>query len=110
MYDRRNTKQKWTIMKYIKDFDKMVLYADAVRKGMSDISDEALVDIQNNMQDLHIYKPRFNNKPNYVTIRNKVNKIVFYMFGYKLKKGSEYKIIMSPLGNLLGYVTKNGGY
>lgn len=101
MYDRRNTKQKWTIMKYIKDFDKMVLYADAVRKGMSDISDEALVDIQNNMQDLHIYKPRFNNKPNYVTIRNKVNQIVFYMFGYKLRKGSEYKIIMSPLGNLL---------
>lgn len=100
MYNRSSTKEKWTIMKYIKDFDKMVIYADAVRNGMADISDEALENIQDNMQDLNIYRPRFN-KPNYVTIRNKVNQVVFYMFGYKLRQNKEYKIVMSPLGNLL---------
>ncbi|WP_368240716.1 hypothetical protein [Clostridium paraputrificum] len=100
MYDRSSTKNKWTIMKYIKSFEKMISYADAVRQGMADISDEALELIQNNMQDLDIYHPRFK-KPNYVTIRNKVNQIVFYMFGYKFRKGKEYKIVMSPLGNLL---------
>lgn len=109
MYNRTSTKEKWTIMKYIKDFDKMVIYADAVRKGFADISDDALENIQNNMQDLNIYRPRFS-KPNYVTIRNKVNQIVFYMFGYKLRKGKEYKIVMSPLGNLLLDNRKNKEY
>lgn len=100
MYDRSNTKCKWTIMKYIKDFDKMLLYADAVRHEMADISDEALDTIQEEMRSKNIYKPR-NSKSNVVTIRNKVNQIVFYMFGSKLRIGNEYKIVFSPLGNLL---------
>ncbi len=100
MYDRSSTKSKWTIMKYIKDFDKMLLYADAVRHGMADISDDALDAIQEDMRNNNIYKPR-NSKSNVVTIRNKVNQIVFYMFGSKLRKGTEYKIVFSPLGNLL---------
>lgn len=102
MYDRSTTKNKWTIMKYIKDFDKMLLYADAVRHGMSDISDDALDSIQEDMRIKNIYNPRTTKQESkVVTIRNKVNQIVFYMFGYKLKKGTEYKIVFSPLGNLL---------
>lgn len=101
-YDRSSTKNKWTIMKYIKDFNTMLLYADAVRHGMSDISDDALDSIQENMRIKNIYNPRTKcDESKIVTIRNKVNQIVFYMFGYKLKKGSEYKIVFSPLGNLL---------
>lgn len=100
MYDRSSTKCKWTIMKYIKDFDKMLLYADAVRHGMADISDNALDAIQEDMRNNNIYKPR-TSKSNGTTIRNKVNQIAFYMFGSKLRKGTEYKIVFSPLGNLL---------
>lgn len=100
MYDRSSTKSKWTIMKYIKDFDKMLIYADAVRQGFADISDNSLDSIQEDMRNKKIYNPR-TAKSNVVTIRNKVNQIAFYMFGSKLRKGKEQKIIFSPLGNLL---------
>lgn len=100
--DRESKRNKWTLMKYIKDFDLMVLYADAVRSGKADVSDEALRQILNGMELDSLYHPRFG-KPSVHTIQFKVCQIVYYMFGYKLKvKGNKVdKIVFSPLGNLL---------
>jgi type II restriction enzyme len=100
--DRTSKKNKWTLMKYIKDFDLMVLYADAVRSGNSDVSDDALRDILKGMELENLYSPRFG-KPSVHTIQFKICQIVYYMFGYKLKiKGNKVeKVVFSPLGNLL---------
>jgi hypothetical protein len=100
--DRTTKRNKWTLMKYIKDFDLMVLYADAVRAGKSDVSDDALKEILKGMEVDSLYSPRFG-KPSVHTIQFKVCQIVYYMFGYKLKiKGNKVeKVIFSPLGNLL---------
>ncbi len=89
-------------MKYIKDFDLMVLYADAVRSGKADISDDALKEILLGMETDNLYNPRFG-KPSVFTIQFKVCQIVYYMFGYKLKiKGNKVeRVVFSPLGNLL---------
>lgn len=100
--DRTSKKSKWTLMKYIKDFDLMVLYADAVRSGKADVSDDALREILLGMELDNLYNPRFG-KPSVHTIQFKVCQIVYYMFGYKLKiKGNKVeKVVFSPLGNLL---------
>ena len=100
--DRSSKRNKWTLMKYIKDFDLMVLYADAVRAGKADVSDDALKEILQGMEIDNIYNPRFG-KPSVHTIQFKVCQIVYYMFGYKLKvSGNKVsKIVFSPLGNLL---------
>ena len=89
-------------MKYIKDFNLMVLYADYVRLGKADISFDALEEILKGLEIDNIYNPRFG-KPSVHTIFFKVCQIVYYMFGYKLKvKGNTAdRIVFSPLGNLL---------
>lgn len=89
-------------MKYIKDFDLMVLYAKEVRSGKADVSDEALKQILLGMEMDNLYSPRFG-KPSVHTIHFKVCQIVYYMFAYKLKvKGNKAeKVVFSPLGNLL---------
>jgi hypothetical protein len=88
------------VMKYIKDFYQMVSYAYAVREGRADISDEALSSIQKDMVEKDVYHPRFG-KPSVHTIKFKVCQIVLYMFGYKISKSKEQRIVFSPLGNLL---------
>lgn len=100
--DRTSKKSKWTLMKYIKDFNLMVLYADAVRSGKADVSVDALKEILLGMELDNLYNPRFG-KPSVHTIQFKVCQIVYYMFGYKLKiKGNKVeKVVFSPLGNLL---------
>ena len=100
--DRTSKKNKWTLMKYIKDFDLMVLYADAVRKGKADVSFDALEEILLGLELDNVYSPRFG-KPSVHTIFFKVCQIVYYMFGYKMKvKGNAAdRIVFSPLGNLL---------
>lgn len=100
--DRTSKKNKWTLMKYIKNFDLMVLYADAVRAGKADVSDDALREILKGMKIDNVYNPRFG-KLSVDTIKFKVCQIVYYMFGYKLKiKGNKVeRIVFSPLGNLL---------
>ena len=100
--DRTSKRNKWTLMKYIKDFNLMVMYADAVRSGKADVSDDALKEILMGMELDNLYNPRFG-KPSVHTIQFKVCQIVYYMFGYKLKiKGNKVeKIVFSPLGNLL---------
>ncbi len=100
--DRTSKKNKWTLMKYIKDFDLMVLYADAVRSGRADVSDAALKEILKGMEIENWYNPRFG-EPSLPTIQFKVCQIVYYMFGYKLKiKGNKAdRVVFSPLGNLL---------
>jgi hypothetical protein len=100
--NRTSKKNKWTLMKYIKDFNLMVLYADAVRNGKADVSDNALREILDGMEVDNLYHPRFG-KQSVHTIQFKVCQIVYYMFGYKLKvKGNKVeRIVFSPLGNLL---------
>lgn len=100
--DRTSKKNKWTLMKYIKDFNLMVLYADAVRSGKADVSDDALKEILLGMELDNLYNPRFG-KPSVHTIQFKVCQIVYYMFGYKLKikDNKVEKVVFSPLGNLL---------
>src|SRR5690606_39047709 len=100
--NRTSKRNKWTLMKYIKDFDLMVLYADYVRSGKADISFDALEEILKGLEIDSIYSPRFG-KPSVHTIFFKVCQIVYYMFGYKLKvKGNTAdRIVFSPLGNLL---------
>lgn len=100
--NRTSKRNKWTLMKYIKDFDLMVLYADYVRSGKADISFDALEEILKGLEIDNIYSPRFG-KPSVHTIFFKVCQIVYYMFGYKLKvKGNTAdRIVFSPLGNLL---------
>lgn len=100
--NRTSKKNKWTLMKYIKDFDLMVLYADYVRGGKANISFDALEEILKGLEIDNVYNPRFG-KPSVHTIFFKVCQIVYYMFGYKLKvKGNTAdRIVFSPLGNLL---------
>jgi len=100
--DRTQKRNKWTLMKYIKDFDLMILYADAVRSGKADVSDDALKEILSGMELENLYNPRFG-KPSIHTIKFKICQIVYYMFAYKLKiKGNKVeKIVFSPLANLL---------
>ena len=100
--DRTSKRNKWTLMKYIKDFNLMVLYADAVRNGKADVSDKALKQILEGMEMDDLYHPRFG-KPSVHTIHFKICQVVYYMFAHKFKmKGNKVdKIIFSPLGNLL---------
>jgi hypothetical protein len=100
--NRTSKKNKWTLMKYIKDFDLMVLYADYVRGGKANISFDALEEILKGLEIDNVYNPRFG-KPSVHTIFFKVCQIVYYMFGYKLKvKGNTAdRIVFSPLGNFL---------
>lgn len=100
--NRTSKKNKWTLMKYIKDFDLMVLYAEYVREGKANISFEALEEILNGLEIDNVYNPRFG-KPSVHTIFFKVCQIVYYMFGYKLKVNGNItdRIVFSPLGNLL---------
>jgi type II restriction enzyme len=100
--DRTSKRNKWTLMKYIKDFDLMILYADAVRNGKADVSDKALKEILSGMELDDLYHPRFG-KPSVHTIHFKICQVVYYMFAQKIKiKGNKVdKLIFSPLGNLL---------
>lgn len=100
-YDRSSTHEKWTIMKYMNDFDLMTTYAYALRAS-NILTNENIGDILYQMELDDIYHPR--NGGSIDTGKFKIIQIAWYMFGYydnvsrnRLPK----KLVFTPLGNLL---------
>ena len=98
---RETTKDKWTIMMYMRDFDLMATYAYALRAS-NELNDDNIDDILCKMEQDGIYKPR--NGGSTFTGQFKSIQIAWYMFGYynkTRKKDEKKKMVFSPLGNLL---------
>lgn len=101
VYNRSTTKEKWTIMMYMRDFRLMTTYAYALRAS-NKLTTENIDDILNDMEMKGIYQPR--NGGSTFTGQFKSIQIAWYMFGYYDKsraRGVEKKMVFSPLGNLL---------
>ena len=100
-YIRNTTKDKWTIMMYMRDFDLMATYAYALRAS-NNLSANNIDDILEKMETDGIYRPR--NGGSTFTGTFKSIQIAWYMFGHynkSRKKDEEKKLVFSPLGNLL---------
>lgn len=100
-YDRSSSREKWTIMMYMRDFNLMTTYAYALRSS-NDLSTENIDDILIDMENKGIYCPR--NGGSTFTGQFKSIQIAWYMFGYYNKareRGEAKKMVFSPLGNLL---------
>lgn len=100
-YNRSSSKEKWTIMMYMRDFNLMATYAYALRSS-NNLSSENINDILLDMENKGIYNPR--NGGSTFTGKFKSIQIAWYMFGYYNKtreRGVEKKMVFSPLGNLL---------
>lgn len=101
LYDRATTREKWTIMKYMKDFNLMATYAYALRSS-NELTDENIVDVLQQMVDDDIYHPRYGGSID--TGKFKIIQIAWYMFGYydnTSRDGTPKRLVFSPLGNLL---------
>ena len=44
--DRTNKKGKWTVMKYVNDFDTIIEYADVIRDLKAKIDDDSIIEIK----------------------------------------------------------------
>lgn len=100
-YIRNTTKDKWTIMMYMRDFDLMATYAYALRAS-NNLSTDNIDDILAKMESDGVYHPR--NGGSTFTGTFKSIQIAWYMFGHynkSRKKDEEKKLVFSPLGNLL---------
>lgn len=100
-YDRSSSREKWTIMMYMRDFNLMTTYAYALRSS-NDLSTANIDDILIEMENKGVYNPR--NGGSTFTGQFKSIQIAWYMFGYYNKareRGEEKKMVFSPLGNLL---------
>lgn len=97
--DKRNKKDKWTIMKYVKDFDLILEYASVIRDLKARIDSDSIIEINSTMEELGIYVPRFG-KPSIDTTNFKICQIVYFLIAYKSNKGKK-ELVFSPLGNLL---------
>ena len=101
LYNRSTTREKWTIMKYMNDFDLMATYAYALRSS-NELTDENIHDVLRQMIDEDIYHPRYGGSID--TGKFKIIQIAWYMFGYydNTSRGRGPKrLVFSPLGNLL---------
>ena len=98
--DRSNKKEKWTVRKYVRDFDLLVQYADLIRDLKAKVDVDAIVEVNSIMKDLGIYIPRFG-KPSVDTTNFKICQIVYSMFAYRNEDSANKEIVYSPLGNLL---------
>lgn len=100
-YDRSTTREKWTMMMYMRDFDLMANYAYALRMS-NDLSSDNIEEILGNMEKEGIYRPRSGGST--FTGQFKYIQIAWYLFGYynnSKKHGKKKKMVFSPLGNLL---------
>ena len=111
VYNRDSSKEKWTIMQYLRDFDLMTAFAYALRESPTELSVENLLEIMGQLEDKGIYHPT-SKKPkkgekaekNLNTALFRSVQIAWYMFGYYDKnnnKRKQKKFVFSPLGNLL---------
>ena len=101
IYNRNTSKEKWTIMMYMRDFDLMATYAYALRLS-NELSTDNIDDILIKMEKDGIYHPR--NGGSTFTGQFKSIQIAWYMFGYynkNLKRNEQKKLVFTPLGNLL---------
>ena len=97
--DRTNKKEKWTLMKYVKGFEKLTDYADVLRGLRGKVDNESVAYLNDIMSELQIYCPRFG-KPSVDTTQFKICQLVYYMFAYR-SSTSKQELVFSPLGNLL---------
>ncbi len=100
-YERLSSREKWTIMMYMRDFDLMTTYAYALRAS-NELSEDNIDGILASMEDKGIYRPR--NGGSTFTGKFKSIQIAWYMFGYykKYRRPDEIKkMVFTPLGNLL---------
>lgn len=100
-YNRSSTREKWTLMKYMNDFNLMTTYAYALRED-NELTDENIKYILGQMIDDDIYHPRYGGSID--TGKFKIIQIAWYMFGYydKSRRAKNKKrLVFSPLGNLL---------
>lgn len=111
-YNRSSSKEKWTIMQYLRNFDLMAAFAYAVRSAPQELTEENLLEIMGKLEAEGIYHPtskkptKTDEKPqkNLNTAKFRSIQIAWYMFGYYDKNGrkpNKKKFVFSPLGNLL---------
>lgn len=98
--DRSDKKSKWTVMKYVSNFNLLVKYASLVRDLKARVDDESIMKVNSIMKRLGVYIPR-NGKPSVDTTNFKICQIVYSMFAYRNEKSANKEIVFSPLGNLL---------
>lgn len=100
-YIRNTTRDKWTIMMYMRDFNLMTTYAYALRVS-NNLSNENIDEILLRMENDGVYHPRYGGSTFTGTFKS--IQIAWYMFGYYNKNranNEEKKLVFSPLGNLL---------
>lgn len=102
-YDRSSTREKWTVMKYMHDFNLMTTYAYALRSA-NVLTDSNIKDVLRSMERQGTYHPRYG-KVSIDTGKFKIIQIAWYMFAY-YGRGSEAqsmsnRFVFTPLGNLL---------
>lgn len=97
---RVNKSEKWTLMKYVKDFDLMTQYALVTRECGAFMDVGSLENINKIMMKDATYVPRYGT-PSNDTIFFKLCQVAYYMFAYKAGNGEDLKLVFSPLGNLL---------
>lgn len=100
MIDRADKKSKWTVMKYVNDFNLLVQYADLIRDLKARVDDEAIIEVNDIMRSLGVYIPRYGT-PSVDTTNFKICQIVYSMFAYRNEESQNKEIVYSPLGNLL---------
>lgn len=100
-YDRSSTREKWTIMMYMRKFDLMTTYAYALRAS-NELTKDNIDDILAQMERDGIYRPRYGGST--FTGTFKTIQVAWYMFGYydnSRRRDKTKKLVFSPLGNLL---------
>ena len=98
--DRSDKKSKWTVMKYVNNFNLLVQYANLIRQLKAQVDTNSIIEINTIMSKLGVYIPR-NGKPSVDTTNFKICQIVYSMFAYRNERSQNKEIVYSPLGNLL---------
>ena len=97
---RNDKKAKWTVMKYVRNFDLLLQYADLIRDLKAKVDDDTIVEINSTMKELGIYQP-IDGVPSVDTTNFKICQIVYSMFAYRNDELDSKEIVFSALGNLL---------
>lgn len=97
--DRTNKKAKWTIMKYVNDFNLIIEYANTIRDLKAKVDENSIIELNKIMEDLRIYVPRYG-KPSVDTTNFKICQLIYFMIAYR-SMTTQKELIFSPLGNLL---------
>lgn len=98
--NRSDKKSKWTMMKYVSNFNLLVKYAHLIRSLKAKVDTEAIVEINSIMEKLGVYIPRYG-RASVDTTNFKICQIVYSMFAYRNEQSPNKEIVYSPLGNLL---------